>query len=146
MAPRPVKEKSAKVEDYRRFLEEAVSLKGKLAEATAAAGDGGFDESTIWGLYARTEKLVAVLKFKLGYETPGTFAKLPAAKEPRELLEDAARLLSASADEMSRGMLTEAVESLRKARNDLRAYLADKRRAKMRAGRQARRQIRPKTL
>jgi hypothetical protein len=138
LAPRPVKKAEDRGRDYRKSLEDALSLKKKLAEAIASAGDESPDEDVVWALYAGTEKLVAVLKFKLGYETPGTFAKLPAAKNPKALLEGAERLLSLSAEEISRRKLIGAVESLREARNNLRAYLADKRRSRLKSQRESR--------
>ncbi len=125
--------------DFGRFLEDLASLKGDLAQIISAAGPEGFDEGKVWSLYARTEKLVAVLKFRLGYETPATFAKLPRAREPKALLEEAERLLSVSRDEISGGRMTEAVDAIRRARNNLRACLADRRRSLLKGEREARR-------
>jgi len=86
-------------------------------------------EKTVWEVYAATEKLIAVLKFRLDYETPGVFAKLPSAADPAELLEGARALLSRAAAEIDRGELVPSVETLRKARNNLRSYLKDKRKS-----------------
>jgi hypothetical protein len=139
LGPRKAKEgERPRVGDYRRFLEEALSLKQLLADAISTAGEGPFDERTIWGLYARTEKLISTLKFKVGYETPGTFAKLPTTNEPKALMEHAEMLLSQSAEEISRQKPKDAVKSLRNARNDLRAYLTERRKSALRAERQAR--------
>ncbi|HYR04695.1 MAG TPA: hypothetical protein VEO75_04835 [Nitrososphaerales archaeon] len=96
------------------------------------------DERTVWEVYAGTEKLIAVLKFRLDYETPGVFTKLPDASEPVALLEEAAVLLSRAGDELSGRELVEAVETLRRARNNLRSYLTDKRKSASRASKRAR--------
>ena len=87
------------------------------------------DETTIWEVYAGTEKLVAVVKFRLDYETPGVFTNLPDASDPVALLGEAAALLSRAGDELSMRKLVEAVETLRRARNNLRSYLTDRRKS-----------------
>jgi hypothetical protein len=79
-----------------------------------------------------------VLKFRLDYETPGVFTKLPDASEPLVLLKEASALLSRAVEELSGRKLVEAVETLRKARNNLRSYLTDKRKAATRADRRTR--------
>jgi hypothetical protein len=89
----------------------------------------------VWDVYSGVEKLIAVLKFRLDYETPGVFTKLPDAKDPTRLLEGARKLLSKSEEEISGLRVIEAVESLRGARNDLRSYLTAKRKAATRAAR-----------
>jgi len=96
------------------------------------------DERTVWEVYAGTEKLIAVLKFRLDYETPGVFTKLPDASEPVALLEEATALLSRAGDELSARKLVEAVETLRRARNNLRSYLTDKRKSATRTYKRAR--------
>ncbi|MDA4117479.1 MAG: hypothetical protein OK455_03960 [Thaumarchaeota archaeon] len=119
-----------------RFREEASSLSAKLAESTSSAQPP--DDTAIWKVYAKTEKLIAVLKFRIEYEAPGRFAKLPATSEEKKLLEDALRSLAMSAEDISSHRLKEAVESLRDARNNLRAYLILKRKSSLKAHRDAR--------
>jgi hypothetical protein len=128
--------------DRERYRREAVSIN---AELTAAIPSRGTEEGelAIWRAYAGTEKLIAVLKFRLDYETPGAFTKLPDASDPEKLLEDATGLLSRSAEEISEGALAESIETLRKARNDLRSYLTERRRSATRAQRRSRRKPSP---
>jgi hypothetical protein len=96
------------------------------------------DEDEVWEVYAGAEKLIAILKFRLDYETPGVFTKLPDASDPARLIEDASELLARSAQEIGRGSLVESVETLRKARNNLRSYLTERRTSATRAARKAR--------
>ena len=62
--------------DRERYRREVLSLAGRLEAPDAET------EDTVWQVYAATEKLIAVLKFRLDYETPGVFAKLPDAGRP----------------------------------------------------------------
>jgi hypothetical protein len=107
--------------DRERYRREVLSLAGRL-EGRAAS------EDTIWEVYAGTEKLIAVLKFRLDYETPGVFAKLPRAGDPGSLIEDARGLLTKAAAEIGQGRLIPSIETLRTARNHLRRYMIDKKR------------------
>ena len=111
-----------------RYRAEVVELESKLAGALSSAGSGP-DEQAVWEAYAGTEKLIAVLKMRLDYETPGVFTKLPEASDPARLLTEARGLLSKAAGEVSAGNGPVAIETLRKARNDLRSYLTDKRKS-----------------
>jgi hypothetical protein len=120
-----------------RYQKEVLALEKKLAAALAAGG-ADVDETAVWEVYSGTEKVIAVLKFRLDYETPGIFTELPDAGDPVELLKGALELLSRSAKEISGRKMVEAVETLRKARNGLRSYLTDKRKAASRAQRRAR--------
>jgi hypothetical protein len=114
--------------DLERYAGEALSLAGRLE------GPGAEAEETVWEVYAATEKLIAILKFRLDYETPGVFAKLPDADDPGKLVEDAQRLLAKAASEIGQGNLLPSIETLRKARNYLRRFLIDKKRQKPRTG------------
>ncbi len=125
-----------KESDRVRYQAEAATLEKRLADALSAAPE--MDEQEVWEIYSGTEKLIAVLRFRLDYETPGVFTDLPDASDPAGLLERAGRQLSTAADEISGQKLVEAVETLRKARNNLRSYLTDKRKAATKAGRRAR--------
>ncbi len=124
--------------DRERYLREAVLLEKRLAEATSSSDPAAIDEGAIWEVYAGVEKLVAVLKFRLDYETPGVFASLPDPEHPIRLLADARELLSRSEGDISARRLVDAVEALRKARNNLRSYLTARRREATRAKRPAR--------
>ena len=112
-----------------RYRDELVALGETLADGADPSGQA------VWEAYAGTEKLIAVLRFRLDYETPGLVTRLPDAKDPEKLLEDARQLLSRAADQVLRGKLVEAIETMRKARNNLRSYLVDSRRSATRAGR-----------
>ena len=103
------------------YSKEVASLADRLAGADA--------ENAVWDVYAETEKLIAILKFRMDYETPGVFAKLPDASDPAKLLKDARKLLSKAAEEISKGRLVESIGTLRKARNELRGYLIEKRKS-----------------
>ena len=96
------------------------------------------DERTVWEVYSGTEKLIAVLKFRLDYETPGVFTKLPDASRPVVLLNEASALLSKAGEELSSRKLVVAVETLRRARNNLRSYLTDKSKSATKASKAAR--------
>jgi len=121
-------------EDRTGYGDEVVALAKKLADALPSAGVD-VDEQAVWEAYAGTEKLIAVLRFRLEYETPGVFTKLPDAKDPMGLLDEALALLSRSRDEIQGQRLVGAVETLRAARNDLRSYLTAKRKAATKAER-----------
>lgn len=118
----PAEPKGEKVsaKDRKRYRDEVSSLGDRLAS-------GPRDEKTAWEVYANTEKLIAVLKLRLDYETPGVFTKLPDASDPDKLLSAAATLLSISAVKIEEGSLVEAIETMRKARNNLRSYLTPRR-------------------
>ncbi len=79
-----------------------------------------------------------MLKFKLDYETPGVFTKLPDSGEPVALLEEAGAFLSRAGKELSVRELVEAVETLRKARNNLRSYLIAKSKSATKADKRVR--------
>jgi hypothetical protein len=125
--PREISE--AHSERYRNDLS---LLRAKLVAALAAR-ESGIDEDAVWSAYAGVEKLIAVLRFRLGYETPARFSRLPSEKEGDDdaslLLDRASDLLTTALDEMAAGRLVGAVETLRSARNDLRGYLTSKRKA-----------------
>jgi hypothetical protein len=82
--------------------------------------------------------MIAVLKFRLDYETPGVFTKLPDSVEPVTLLEQAGDFISRAEKELSERKLVQAVETLRRARNNLRGYLTEKRKSATKADKRAR--------
>jgi len=125
--------------DRERYRKEVLSL----AERLAGAGDG--DENAVWAVYAGTEKLIAILRFRLDYETPGVFIKLPDATDPAKPLKDARALLSKASEEMARGKLVASIGTLRKARNNLRSIMIEKRKSATRADRKARAPVEPES-
>jgi len=127
--PTTERKELVKEEDRARYRHEVVSL-GKRLE--------GAEEQTVWEVYATTEKLIAVLKLRLDYETPGVFTTLPDASDPAKLIKDAAELLSSAAQQIGEGKLVDSIGTLRKARNNLRSYLTEKKRSVARAQRKAR--------
>jgi hypothetical protein len=116
--------------DRERYRDDVISLTERLAGADA--------ENAVWGVYAGTEKLIAILKFRLDYETPGVFTELPDSSDPAKLLEDARALLSKASKEIARGRLVASIGTLRKARNSLRSYLTDQRKKATRREKKAR--------
>jgi len=114
--------------DRERYRTEVLSLVDRLARADAG-------EDVVWAVYAETEKLIAILRFRLDYETPGVFSKLPEASDPAKLLKDARELLSKASGEIARDSLVASIGTLRKARNDLRSYLTEKSKSAIRAER-----------
>ncbi len=108
-------------EDRQRFSKRALTLQAMLST-------GEPSDDVVWRAYSETEKLIAILKFKTGYETPGVFTKLPDAKDTRRLVKNAVELLVASADVLEKGEVVTSIETLRGARNNLRSYLRAKRR------------------
>jgi len=131
MPPLPLRREETIGEgDRERYRKEVVSL----AERLSAAGA----EAAVWEVYVGTEKLIASLKFRLDYETPGVFTTLPDASDQAKLLRAARELLSEAAEQIAEGELVESIETLRKARNELRSYLTEMRRSATRAVRKAR--------
>jgi hypothetical protein len=114
--------------DRERYRNEVLSLADRLAGA-----DSG--EDVVWAVYAETEKMIAILRFRMDYETPGVFSKLPEASDPARLLEDARELLAKASEEIARDSLVASIGTLRKARNELRSYLTEKSKSATRAER-----------
>jgi hypothetical protein len=94
-------------------------------------------ENEVWSLYATSERLAAVLKLRLGVERPGVFLELPRSEKPEEFLPLALGELSDAISSLEATEQLAGLESIRKARTHLRAYLAEKRRVRMRAKRKA---------
>jgi hypothetical protein len=84
------------------------------------------EEDSVWQAYAGTEKLIAILKFRLDYETPGVSAKLPEPDDLQKLVDTARVLLSKSEEELASGSYVDSIGTLRQARNNLRSYLTAK--------------------
>lgn len=107
---------SEDLERYRRLIDE---LEARLASASPEA-------DVVWRVYSETEKLIAVLKFRTRFETPGVFSRLPNADDRAKLLGDAREFLSSSSRMMGEGDLIQSIRTLRRARNCLRSYLRGK--------------------
>ena len=125
---------SVSASDRERYAGEVAALEKALAEATSSAG--GVDEAKVWDVYARVEMTIASLRLRLDYETPGAFTKLPDASDAPRLLEDAREALCRAAVEISGNKLVDSVDTLRRARNELRSFLVSKRKG-ARPGRRA---------
>jgi hypothetical protein len=123
--------------DRERYRDDVISLAERLTAAAATRADADA-EKAVWDVYSETEELIAVMKFRLDYETPGVFTRLPDASDPAKLLKGAGELLSKAADEISKGRLVESIGTLRKARNGLRSYLIEKRKSVIKSRRSPR--------
>jgi hypothetical protein len=119
------------------ILEEVRELHDSLSRLLGAAAKDPPEEHEIWSLYARSERLAAVLKFRLGVERPGVFLKLPRSEKPEEFLPLALGGLGAATEALEKKKQLDGLESIRTARTYLRAYLAEKRRIRMRMKRKA---------
>jgi len=109
------------------------SLSGVVARtAKKPAGEGD-----VWSLYARSERLAAVLKIRLGVERPGVFLKIPRSDNPQEFVSLALDSLRDAIAALETARQLDGLESIRTARTYLRAFLADGRRAAMRAKRKS---------
>ena len=123
--------------DRTRYSGEAVDSARKVAQAVSG-GETQAGEQAVWEAYAGTEKLIAVLRFRLDYETPGAFVELPDSGDRRANLEKAESILLESARLIKAGRISDSIPELRKARNILRAYLISSRKNSLRAGVRAR--------
>ena len=102
------------------------SIEANLGKLLSDAG--GPSEMDVWRVYAGTEMAVAKLKARLDYETPGLRFVLPKGDD-KALLEGAKERLSRGLAALESGRHAEAIGLLREARNMLRSYLTEKRRA-----------------
>ncbi len=94
-------------------------------------------EKEVWLVYARSERAVAKLRYRLGTERPGVFSELPKSKRPDEFLARALEGLNVAAAKMKTVDSADGLEALRGARTCLRAYLAELVRIRMREKRKA---------
>jgi hypothetical protein len=112
---------------------------GSIADSLSSILEGRATsptEAEVWPLYARSERAVAKLKYSLGSERPGEFTELPKSKRPEEMLREALdRLRDAAKADDDGGERT--LESLRRGRTLLRAYLAELGRVRSRERRKA---------
>ena len=112
---------------------EIASLAGLLG-AVVGATPG---EEVVWPIYARTEKAVAGMKFRLGVERPGVFSELPKSERPEEFLTKALASLGTAQAALLSGDEIGGLDALRSARTSLRAYLAELGRVRSREKRRA---------
>ena len=94
-------------------------------------------EIQVWTVYAGTEKVVAILKFRLGVERPGVFTELPSFQRSTELLPVALEKMTDATQKIRSNQLVDGLAALRSARDNLRAYLSEERRVRMGARRRA---------
>ncbi len=95
-------------------------------------------DNSVWSLYAKCERLVGIIKFRLDVERPGSFLELPRSEMPGVFLRPASEALEMADEALANERYADALEWLRTARTNLRAYLASKRRIRMRSTRKAR--------
>jgi hypothetical protein len=111
---------------------EIVSLSGSLSALVDHSPTTAPEENEVWLIYARTERTVAKLKYRLGTERPGIFSELPTSKRPDEFLIKALERLREAGTKTEAESPVDGLEALRSARTYLRAYLAELKRVRMR--------------
>ena len=119
------------------LLQEIAELSESLGSLVEGLESRPPTEMQVWTIYAGTEKVVAILKFRMGVERPGVFSVLPKAQRPVELLPVALERITEGARKIRDNQLAGGLEALRGARDHLRAYLSDERKLRMRSRRRA---------
>jgi len=119
------------------LLQEIAELSESLGSLVEGLESRPPTEMQVWTIYAGTEKVVAILKFRMGVERPGVFSVLPKAQRPVELLPVALERMTEGARKIRDNQLAGGLEALRGARDHLRAYLSDERKLRMRSRRRA---------
>ncbi len=116
------------------LVQELKELRGLLEKVvgTMETSEEEALEATVWLLYARLERLVAIMKLRLSIEQPGILLRVP---KPRASVAEflvAALESMREADGLSTSSVNEQVlRSVQTARNALRAFLVEKRRVRM---------------
>lgn len=122
---------------YEDILGELRGLTSTLRTLAAKEGDPTEDE--VWPVYASMERLVAILKLRMKEDRLGTaLRELPRSKTPREFIPAALGFAERGAESLGKGELAPGLQSMRESRTNLRAYLAEINRARMREKRKAR--------
>lgn len=128
-APKP--RVSCSMLDLAQELREIRASLEKVVETMATSEEEAL-EATVWLLYARLERLVAIMKLRLSIEQPGILLRVP---RPRTSV---AEFLVAALESVREtdGLSTptengQALRPLQTARNALRAFLAEERRMRM---------------
>jgi hypothetical protein len=119
------------------LLDEVATIGASLRAIVDGLPGQAPTEMQVWSVYAGTEKVVAILKFRLRAERPGVFSTLPESRVPLDLLPVALAMVNQAADEIRAAKLVEGLESLRGARDRLRAYLTTERKVRMKVKRRA---------
>jgi hypothetical protein len=119
------------------LLQELAELSESLGKIVAALPSRPPTEMDVWTVYAGTEKVVAILKLRLGVERPGVFSELPKAQRSVDLLPIALERMTHGTGEIKEKRLLDGLNDLRVARDHLRAYLSEERKARMRTKRRA---------
>ncbi|MGA2666013.1 MAG: hypothetical protein ABSF83_13825 [Nitrososphaerales archaeon] len=109
----------------RAVLDGVAEEVGAISLSLGTGAGGAPSELEVWRAYARTEKTVARLKYRLGAERPGVFTELPRSADLTGLLRDAGRRLDEARALAAEDHPAECLEALRVARTCLRAYLAE---------------------
>jgi hypothetical protein len=122
---------------YPETLAEVREARASLAALLRGKPEDPRREDEVWLLYAKCERLAATLKFKLRAERPGVFLKLPRYDAPEEFLPVALSGLEEAAEYFEADKWVEGLDSLRKGRTYLRAYLASRWRLRMREKRRS---------
>ncbi len=125
---------SVRTED---LLEELGSLYQALETIVGALPGTPPAESDVWSVYAGLERVVAVLKFRAKQERPGVFRELPKSAVPVNLLPPALVAMKEGLSRLESKEIPGALESLRVARDGLRAYLSELRKARARIKRRS---------
>jgi len=125
---------SPRVDD---LVTEIASLSDSLASIVDRSPTTAPGENEIWLIYARAERTVAKLKYRLGTERPGVFSEIPTSERPGEFLTKALERLREAVAKTNAESPVEGLEALRSARMFLRAYLAELLRVRMREKRKA---------
>ena len=119
------------------LVTEIASLSDSLASILDRSSKTAPQENEVWLIYARAERTVAKLKYRLGTERPGVLSEIPTSKRPGEFLTKALGNLREAAAKTEAENPVEGLEELRSARTYLRAYLAELLRVRMREKRKA---------
>jgi len=114
-----------------RDLEDAEALLKEITET--ASEDPPPDEKTVWLVYLKVEKSVALLKLYLSIERPGVFVSVRSTPEEwSRLLRVAFESLGEARRLLAEGRLAGSLEPMRSSRNCLRAFLRDRRKVRLR--------------
>lgn len=119
------------------LLQDLARLLKSLSDIIEASGVSPPSDEAVWSVYAGMEKTVAILRLRLGVESPGVFNELPRAASPEALLLPALEKMGRGIRAIGEGELENGLDELRSSRNYLRGFLAEKRRARMREKRLA---------
>ena len=118
------------------LLQHVISIEESLSGLVDGKKTPGEDD--VWPLYARSEMVAAILKYRMKVERPGILQKLPKSDAPEEFLPPALEALRRALSSLREGRAPESLEQIREARTLLRAFLASKKRLAAREKRRSR--------